>query len=235
MSIEHGILPGLEDARFPIDWYIQKSVLEHVVISGIHGDERSTVAPTKEVLERLNGQLRGIFYIPELIPQAGFQGTRENAQGLDGNRYAYVGTPVIEVAGLIQQITHVSNIQKIIHGQALCAEVALTIHGENEFDETYFYQEGNFLDPNQVDKWRDDMHIFGVPLHNGVDDSQDPTLGNLVIDGVVVGGAEGEGSIEKWLRSIAKTVICLEVPKDVSPKLQLAIINSAINRLVLGR
>jgi hypothetical protein len=207
-----------------------------LMASGTHGDENEIVPLVEEVVWKYLEQLPPFMFIPEISPSACELNTRKNKDGLDLNRSFTVPPPADEVKAMMDIWSNYK------------FGVFLTFHTDPKFTDFYLYD--HYKDTGHKKRRLDTTESFallkkdilsiGINMYNGIDDSEDPTLGYEVKDGYIcwpMSKRTNNHSMDYWLimdTGIVKQVINPEIPGKATLEEKSIIIESIIRRLILG-
>jgi hypothetical protein len=207
-----------------------------LMTSGTHGNESEIVPLVEGVVWKYRKKLPSFMFIPEISPSACKLNTRNNKDNLDINRSFIIPPPTDEVKAIMDLWS------KYRFG------IFLTFHTDPTATDFYLYD--GHKDKDHKKRRLDitegytllnkDIRSFGINLFNGIDDTEDPTLGYEVKDGYTywpMSTKINDHSTDYWLimdTGLAKQVINPEIPGKATLDQKAKIIESIIRRLILG-
>lgn len=156
------MLPHKSQGSVP---YIQKG--NHpklLVISGMHGDEFSSINLIQTYLQENDTNLPDYLYIPEFSPSAVYNKTRKNNQGVDINRSFFETSQEQEVQ---DNISLLSNRH---------FDLCLDFHEDTCFAKEYYVYDSKQMNVHDQEILRSEIIKCGAAPYVGVDDPDDPTL-----------------------------------------------------------
>lgn len=175
-------------------------------MAGIHGDEGSIIPPLREIMKALSEHLEkpigDHIHCLEAHPEALVQKSRV-VDGIDVNReFGLTTNP---------DHPHASRLATVIHNHP-DLHTLFTFHEDTEDDRFYFYYQPptrEFGEQDRVvyelrDRLLEKVQALGIGLYNDIDD---PTLGNMVVNGFSLCPADGvhDGTFEMW--AVNKTYV----------------------------
>lgn len=202
-----------------------------LVHSGMHGDEHGVIEPLRRVLERREAELPDLVWVPAASPSAVAARQRVNAAGLDLNR-AFAAEPAnAEAKALLAAMD----------GRVF--DLFVSFHEDPTTDRFYLYDEAQDASgtPELAGLFAK-VKSLGVRLYEGLDDPEDPVLGNVVDNGYFSGlwrpprsgGPAADGTIEGYLarHGLARRILTPEVPTLVPAATKEAIVDAVIDYLL---
>lgn len=195
-----------------------------LITSGVHGDEFGIIEPVRKMVTENVDSLGDFIYIPIVTPSAVGRKTRENARGTDPNRQFLVGTSDEEAAAVM----------RILDGRGF--DLHLDFHEDPSFDSFYLYDSPPVTDPVKIQVLLLEIKGLGVRLLDGLDDPDDPVLGNMVVGGYTHFNLEKDDfSLESWLRfsGRAKQTIVPEIPGKAPQEIKSKIVEAIFRYLIL--
>lgn len=200
------ILPDFE--------YFQKGINPKLLIhSGTHGDEFEVIDFVKRAVEKYENCLPDFIFVPVVSPSAVKSKTRFNGNGKDLNRIFFSDSTEIEV----------QENAKILDGHKF--DLMVSFHEDPGSDSYYIYDEG--MDSNEsvkVIEHNKKLSSLGIKLLNGIDDPNDPHLGQEFIEGynkiVFNNNPENNGMTTVWAlaEKKAKNSLTPEIPGKITLK-----------------
>jgi len=208
-----------------------------LIVGQTHGDESEIVPLVENVLFNHCSELPPFLFVREISPSASKLGTRENIDGLDLNRSFIVPPPTEEVKQMMELWS------KYVF------DIFLTFHTDPTAADFYLYDgtkdedhEKRRLDVTEgFSLLQQDLRNLGIQLRNGIDDSDDPTLGYMTHNGYVywpMSTKINDHATDYWLimnTGGARQVINPEIPGKASLEQKEKIIDSIIRRLILNQ
>jgi len=191
------------------EYFINGKKPSLLIVSGVHGDEFGVINSVRASIRRYLTRLPDFLFIPEMSSSAVLLGTRKNKEGLDLNRSFFDDSPSGEIR-LIMEII------KNFH-----FDICFSFHEDLSLSEFYFYDAfGKNLGGSKLLKdLQEEIESFDVNLLNGVDDPNDPVLGDTFVDGyhyypIEKGFANKFGFFSDWcfVNKIIKRYINPEIP-----------------------
>lgn len=217
-------LDGVENESFV--WRDRPGLL---ILSGKHGDEYGVIGCVKEVIAENIERCPSFLFIPEVSPSAVRQRTRTNEEGKDINRMFCNSTKSAEV-GLIF---------KILEDRQF--STCLSFHEDSESPQFYLY---DIFGPNLegtdiLKKLRKEVKSLGLGLLNGVDDSDDPMLGNFFKDGYKYFPPQKpytniDGTFSSWAfsKGIVERYLNPEIPGKIPLGLKKKAVEAVFDNLI---
>lgn len=211
--------------------YLYGEKPELLILSGMHGDEYEVIGCVKEVVTKNIKRLPSFLYIPEVSPSAVGRRKRTNEEGLDINRIFFDDSKNVEVRLIF----------KILEGRRF--HICLDFHEDPEFQDFYLYDAfGQDLEGTGIlKKLKEDIRSLGLGLLNGIDDPDDPILGNVFKDGYKYFPPEKpyvnkDGRFEAWAfsKGNVKRFLNPEIPGKISLALKRKVVEIIFEDLVLG-
>lgn len=145
--------------------YVQKGDNPKLLlISGMHGDEVSTINLLQAYLQENNAILPDYLYIPEFSPSAVHNKTRKNANDLDINRSFFETAQDQEVQDNIS----------LLSGKRF--DLCLDFHEDTSFSKEYYLYDSDQMNVHDQEELRQAILDCGALPYAGVDDLDDPTL-----------------------------------------------------------
>ena len=159
------ILPDFE--------YFQKGTNPKLLIhSGTHGDEFEVIEFVKNAVKKYENCLPDFIFVPVVSPSAVKLKTRFNNNGKDLNRVFFSDSTEIEV----------QENANILYGHNF--DLMVSFHEDPDNDCYYVYDEGiDNIESNKVLDHNQKLKKLGIKLLNGIDDPNDPHLGQEFVDG----------------------------------------------------
>lgn len=155
------------------EYFIQGKNPSLLIVSGVHGDEFGVINSVRASIRRYLIRLPDFLFIPEMSPSAVLLGTRKNKEGLDLNRSFFDNSTSEEVRAIIEII-------KNFH-----FNICFSFHEDLELAEFYLYDafDKNLEGSKLLRQLQREIKSLGVSLLNGVDDPDDPVLGDKFVGG----------------------------------------------------
>lgn len=210
--------------------YITKGKSPKILImTSVHGDEAETGECVEAVLKQMNASLPDYLYIPVACPSAVLEGTRKSKEGNDLNRSFSNNTKVPEALWIMH----------VLKGRTF--DVCISLHEDPEYSQFYVYDAygQNMEGTKQLSLLRSQITALGVPLLNGVDDDNDPTLGDIFYEGYryypkVVGKENPYGFFERWAftHGILKRYVNPEIPGKLPMQKKMEMVTVLLNHFV---
>lgn len=175
------------NTQYTIPYFISGDNPKLLITTGTHGDEFHVIPKVEQVINELAQELPKFMYIPEISPSAVKAKSRKNGFGNDMNRN--FGNLMDPESIALKQIL-----------SKLTGTLGISFHQDFEFPKFYVY-DTHTMDVDDLEDLRSQVRTLGVPLYSGIDQIEDPMLGNRVVDGYVGGmGAPSEAGlfIEDW-------------------------------------
>lgn len=196
-------------------------------VSGIHGDEYAVIESVIKAITKHENALPDFLYIPYASPSALAQKTRCNNEQKDLNRHFFDSTSCEEARAL----------------QHLLApfrfNTCVTFHEDLRHRAFYLY---DTLEEAKNLTWhalKQTLLQSGTELLNGLDDPEDPTLGNVSHDGYITIPKKYHedhcGIFEMWVisRHIAQRAIIPEIPGHLDEKEKNLLVDMFISHMLL--
>lgn len=192
-----------------------------LILCKTHGDEPEVGDCVDDYIKEHISDLPTFLYIPEVSPTAVKLGTRKNANGLDLNRNFFSNSPDHEMQFIVNLLKKYQ------------FNTVITFHEDPELDVFYMYDAyGENLEGTEtLQKMREEIKGLGVGLLNGIDDPNDPTLGDTFIDGYKFYGKDDvdptSGFLASWAYSegIIKRFLNPEIPGKLDIKTKRKIVD----------
>jgi hypothetical protein len=149
-----------------------------LIHTGTHGDEAGVIGSVEKYLESHWDEMPEFVWVRKVSPSAVERGTRVNKYGNDLNRM-FRGDP--------ESITDpeaIANLELLKLFQPF--EVFISVHEDPEYYNAFYCYDSHKLQSENDSQWDEflkKIFAYGIHAHNGLDDSQDPTLGNLIQNG----------------------------------------------------
>lgn len=180
--------------------------IQKLILSGIHGDEYGVISSVQKYLD--SHDVPDYLYIPEVSPSAVKLKTRRNVRNLDLNRSFLSNVSEPEIEDLKLRLKDFS------------FKYMFSFHEDWGLEnETYIYS-SHFINQSIWMKFSTKLSGIGIELFNGIDDPDDPKLGNKIENGLIITPVETEleGSIWPWLKlnNNVKYFIDFEIPMKAS-------------------
>lgn len=209
-----------------IDYFLHGEKPKVLISSGTHGDEPDLIFSVRRAVDKYVDQLPDFLYIPQVSPSAIALGTRKNSDGLDANRAFFPGTTCEETL----------TIEKILEHQTF--DIHVDFHEDEWIPDFYIYdcRVGNTKQSDDIIGLLSDVSALGVGLFEGIDDLDNPNLGNIVKDGYCSPDVTRyDPSFDGWTRkqAIAKRTIVPEVPGKASQELKDKIVEVIFKNLLI--
>ncbi|MBI4099855.1 succinylglutamate desuccinylase/aspartoacylase family protein [Candidatus Microgenomates bacterium] len=200
-----------------IDYILSGKNPKILFSTGVHGDEPVMVALVTAALKKYKAKLPSYLYIPKVSPSALALGTRKNGHGLDINR-CFGKADVSEVEGIKEQL-------KDYH-----FDLHVDFHEDTILYEFYLYDCVTKAGESELAlKILEKVRGLGVKLWNGIDDPDDPALGNKVVNGYCRSHQSPAGmSFDEWTvtAGVAQGAIVPEIPGMVTKEMKKKIVEA---------
>lgn len=157
----HGSIPYFQKGSDP----------KLLIISGMHGDEFSSISLIEEYLIKNQTDLPDYFYLPEFSPSAVKNKTRNNSNKIDINRSFFGDSTEKEV---------IDNIS-LLKDRAF--DLCLDFHEDTVFSKEYYLYDSGSMDVHDQEALRASILESGALPYAGIDDPNDPDLRYQVIAG----------------------------------------------------
>lgn len=190
--------------------------------TGVHGDEPVLIELVTAALEKFKDKLPPYVYIPEVSPSALASGTRHNGHGLDINR-SFGRTDVPEV----------EKVKKQLEGKRF--DLHVDFHEDTILHDFYLYDCVTKTGESEIAlRILEKVRTLGIGLWNGIDDPNDPALGNEVINGYCRQHKSAEMSFDEWTveTGVAAGALIPEIPGMVSRETKQKIVEAVISGLL---
>ncbi|KKR06373.1 MAG: hypothetical protein UT34_C0001G0413 [candidate division WS6 bacterium GW2011_GWF2_39_15] len=206
-----------------IEYWVKGTNPKLLILSGTHGDEYGVIEHIREYIE--NNELPDFIYVPEVSPSAVHLKTRKNINGVDLNRSFKKGVTEPEA---------IANME-IVQGQHF--DKCITFHEDLEdrgVPQYYIYDCTTCSENDNngyLDQMRRDLLSKGYQALNGIDDTEDPGLGHVAVDGYIsIPGDytdDSHGTYETWgiVNKVFKRYLNPEVPSMLSPAQKKEMVN----------
>lgn len=184
-----------------------KSPKKLLVVSGLHGDESGVIEPLFHFFDSCSEIPYSIVFIPEAYPSAVRRKKRNNVHERNGNRL--FGTDI--------QDPEKDMVEKIVTTHAPY-DLVVSFHEDTQYPQTYVYDVGQRKIEPFWDNWRKAMHTIGIELLNGVDDSDDPALRYVFVNGYhYTLTPKNSGQFEDWvvMNNFTERSLTIEIPAFV--------------------
>lgn len=199
-----------------------------LILSGTHGDEFRVIESVTAYIDKNYSSLPDFLFVPEVSPSAVKRKTRLNCRNVDLNRI-FTGTIHDEESTSLKEIIDPFHFH-------LC----LSLHEDPDQHAFYMYDSGTF-EPSKLSQFKHSLLAAGVSLFSGIDDPDDPILGNMIKEGYYSinptydfsGGFIMDYAIKN---NICDRFITLEIPGKVDQEENKRITSVVMNalRLALG-
>lgn len=155
------------------EYFIKGKEPSLLIVSGIHGDEFGVISSVRASIRRYLTSLPNFLFIPEMSSSAVLLGTRKNNEGLDLNRSFFDDSPNEEVRAIMEIVNN-------FH-----FDICFSFHEDLELAEFYLYDAfgKNLKGSGLLKNLQKGIKSLNINLLNGVDDPNDPTLGDTFVDG----------------------------------------------------
>lgn len=210
--------------------YLYGDKPELLILSGMHGDEREVIGCVKELIAEELKRFSDFLYIPEVSPSAVRRRKRTNEEGVDINRAFFDNSKSAEVKLIF----------KMLKGRRF--HTCLDFHEDPESPDFYLYDAfGPDLERAEtLRRLQEDIKSLGLGLLNGIDDPDDPILGNVFKDGYKYFPPEKQhtnkdGTFSSWAfsKGIIKRYLNPEIPGGISLALKRKVVEIIFEDLVL--
>ncbi len=210
-----------------IGYFVHGKKPRLMIHSGTHGDEYEVVDLVKNCIDKYLHQLPDLLFIPETSPSALTRRTRKNGDGVDLNRN-FTNNSAIDEA---------KTIMEIVRGNKF--DLCFSFHEDPPQTKFYIYDvAGSLINHPGLEKLnhlRDDIKSKGITVLNGIDDPEDPALGNEFTDGYHAFSIS-PGSFSTWAtdEKICAGVLIPEIPGLLPLDQKQFIVDAVFRHLILN-
>lgn len=193
------------------------------ILSGTHGDEFDIVPLVEKAVEKYALKLPRFLYIPVLSPSAISLKTRKNDQDTDLNRGFFENSNLPEVKEVMALLS------------PFHFDLVINFHEDVNFSDFYIYDTDDMEKTPEVTNLKKAVVNLGISLYSGLDDSNDPALGNQVTNGYINPKSNKyTGMIGDWLRkeNLMKREIMPEIPGQIPLDQKAKIIDIVFETLI---
>lgn len=191
-----------------------------LILSGMHGDEYEVIDYVSRYISAQSEVFPDFLYIPKVSPTAVTAKSRVNAFGHDLNRSFTSPITDPEVRDCVNTISR--------YTYSLC----LDFHEDPDLTNEFYMYDTGLLRADTLLDFQARIQSTGVSLFNGMDDPNDLTLCNTVIDGYIpihidVDGQDS-GFSSGWAirHGITKRYMTFEIPGKSSHSQKIALIQA---------
>ncbi len=214
-----------------MEYFIRGENPRLLISSGMHGDEYGVISSVSRAIKIHIDTLPCFIYIPVVNHFGVLNRQRGNASGLDINR-GFKNSSMIEES---------IRLMKLLAAYSL--DLSVSFHEDPEFSEFYMYDFASDTDIYDIsphlERFKLKLEEMGTPLFNGIDDVQDPHLGNMFTDGYKIFKKENlkkdTGQLEEWLleHNLSKRVFNPEIPLTLTQGQKDIIVDSFFKDLII--
>lgn len=210
-------------------YFIHGEKPSFLVLSGMHGDESEIIPFVRESLDFYKESLPAFLYISEVSPSAVVLKTRVNKSGKDLNREFFDNSKDNEVNATKQIV------------KDLTFDLCVSFHEDPEQTDFYLYESGDLRGTKIWEKFKEKISNEGVGLMNGIDDTNDVSLGYEFTGGYHSfppeqnGKYVEDGTFWSWAMNnkIVKRFLNPEIPGKVSLHKKREVVEIFFSQIVI--
>jgi hypothetical protein len=210
--------------------YFQTGNLPRLLIhSGTHGDEYGVIEPVKRVVKKYQKKLPEYLLVPEVSKSAVGLKTRKNRYGRDLNRHFSRRSKDPEIRANIE----------LLYGRSF--ELCLNFHEDLDHKDLFYLYDTHRMSRKSKVRLNRSLEKIGIGRFSGIDDPEDPELGNRIREGYRDDGAKKDhydsGMLSAFgIRSeLIKRTLTIEVPGKAPMATKTLIVEVVIEGLLSHR